>query len=57
MTAERSEEETNGEDGDARGIRHRKRLVEADPPPKGLSMRGERAALRALLDLPPSERR
>ena len=31
-------------------------LAEPEPPPKRLSRREERAALRALLDLPPSER-
>jgi hypothetical protein len=31
-------------------------LAEPEPPPKRLSMRGGRAALRALLDLPPSEK-
>jgi hypothetical protein len=50
------EQETKGEDADARRIRHRKRLAEPDPPPKRWSVREERAALRALLDLPPSER-
>jgi hypothetical protein len=50
------EEETKGEDAEARRVRHWKRLAEPDPPPKRLSIREERAALRALLDLPPSER-
>ena len=50
------EEEAKGEDAEARRVRHRKRLAEPDPPPKRLSIREERAALRALLDLPPSER-
>ena len=49
------EEEAKGEDAEAGRVRHRKRLAEPDPPPKRLSMREERAALRALLDLPPSE--
>jgi len=49
------EEEANGEDAEARRVRHRKRLAEPDPPPKRLSIREERAALRSLLDLPPSE--
>ena len=35
---------------------HRQRLAEPDPPPKRLTVREERAALRALLDLPPSEK-
>ena len=50
------EEEAKGEEAEARRVRHRKRLAEPDPPPKRLSIREERAALRALLDLPPSER-
>ena len=50
------EEEAKVEDAEARRVRHRKRLAEPDPPPKRLSIREERAALRALLDLPPSER-
>jgi hypothetical protein len=44
-----------GEDVEARRVRHPKRLTEPDPPPKRLCMREERAALRTLLDLPPSE--
>ena len=51
-----NEEEAKGEDAEARRVRHRKRLAEPDPPPKRLSIREERAALRALLDLPPSGR-
>ena len=43
-------------DAEARRVRHRQRLAEPEPPPKRLSMREERAALRALLDLPPSEK-
>ena len=35
---------------------HRRRLAEPDPPPKRLTVREERAALRALLVLPPSEK-
>jgi hypothetical protein len=31
-------------------------LAEPDTPPKRLKVREERAALRALLDLPPSEK-
>ena len=49
-------EEAKGEDAEARRVRHRRSLAEPDPPPKRLSMREERAMLRALLDLPPSER-
>jgi len=50
------EGEANVEDAEARRVRHRQRLAEPDPPPKRLSMWEERAALRASLDLPPSER-
>jgi len=49
------EKEARGEDAEARRVRHRKRLAEPEPP-KRLSIPEERAALRALLDLPPSER-
>ena len=41
---------------EARHVRHRQRLDEPNPPPKRLPMREERVALRALLDLPSSER-
>src|SRR4051794_8798873 len=41
----------------ARRARHRRRLAEPDPPPKPLTVQEERAALRALLKLPPSEKR
>jgi hypothetical protein len=44
------------EDAEARRVRHRQRLAAPEPPPKRLSRREERAARRALLDLPPSER-
>lgn len=50
------EEVVKGEDAETRRVRHRQRLAEPEPPPKRLSIREERAALRALLDLPPSER-
>jgi hypothetical protein len=43
-------------DAEARRDRHRRRLAEPDPPPKRLSVQEERAELRALLDLPPTER-
>src|SRR5262249_56390476 len=43
-----------GEDAETRCARHRERLAEPEPPPRRLTMREERAALRALLDLPPS---
>jgi hypothetical protein len=51
-----AEEEAKNEDAEARRVRHRQRLVEPDPPPNRLTMREERAALRPLLDLPPSEK-
>jgi hypothetical protein len=38
---------------EARRARHRQRLAEPDPPPKQLTVQEERAALRALLKLPP----
>ncbi len=50
------EEQGKVEDAEARRVRHRQRPAKPDPPPKRLSMREERAALHALLDLPPSER-
>jgi hypothetical protein len=40
----------------ARRVRHRRQLAEPDPPPKRLTVREEREALRALLELPPSEK-
>ena len=49
-------EKSQAEGAKARRIRHQQRLAKPEPPPKRLSMRGERAALRALLDLPPSEK-
>ena len=51
-----AEEEAKNEDVETRRVHHRQRLAELGPPPKRLRMREERAALRALLDLPPSER-
>ncbi len=51
-----AEEETKKRSAEARRVRHRQRLAEPDPPPKRLTVREERAALRALLDLPPSEK-
>ncbi|MBV8231653.1 MAG: hypothetical protein JO329_16850 [Planctomycetaceae bacterium] len=50
------EEKGQAEGAEARRIRHRQRLAEAEPPPRRWSMREERAAFRALLDPPPSER-
>ena len=49
------EEEAKNEGAEARRVRHRQRLAEPDPPPRRLTAREERAALRALVDLPPSE--
>jgi len=51
-----AEEEAKKGTAEARRVRHRKGLAEPDPPPKRLTVREERAALRALLDLPPSEK-
>jgi hypothetical protein len=48
------EKAAKGEDAETRRARHRQRLAEPEPPPRRLTMREERAALRALLDLPPS---
>ena len=47
---------TEGKNAEARRAHHRRRLAEPDPPPKRLTVQEERAALRALLDLPPSEK-
>jgi hypothetical protein len=49
-------EEKSKNDDEARRIRHRKRLAEPEAQPKRLSVREERGLLRALPDLPPSER-
>ena len=51
-----AEEGSRREGAEARRERHRRRLAEPDPPPKRLTVREERAALRALLDRPPSEK-
>jgi AraC-like DNA-binding protein len=51
-----AEEEAKKGSAEARRVRHRQRLAEPDPPPKRLTVREERAALRALLDLPPDEK-
>jgi AraC-like DNA-binding protein len=51
-----AEEEAREGSAEARRVRHRQRLAEPDPPPKRLTVREERAALCALLDLPPSEK-
>jgi hypothetical protein len=51
-----AEEEAKKGSAEARRVRHRQRLAEPDPPPKRLTVREERAALRTLLNLPPSEK-
>ena len=50
------EEEPKDEDAEARRIRHRKSLAEPEPEPRRLTVREERALLRALLDRPPNDR-
>jgi hypothetical protein len=49
-------EEFKDEDAEARRIRHRKRLAEPETQPRRLSVREERALLRAALDRPPYDR-
>jgi hypothetical protein len=49
------EEATKG-GTEAQHAGHRRRLAEPEPPPKQWTMRKERAALRALLNLPPAEK-
>jgi hypothetical protein len=51
-----AEEELKDEDVEARRVRHRKSLAEPEPPPRRLTVREERALLRALLDRPPYDR-
>ena len=51
-----AEKEVKKGGAEARRARHRRRLAEPDPPPRRLTVREERAALRALLKLPPSEK-
>ena len=51
-----AEEEAKKGTAEARRVRPRKGLAEPDPPPQRLTVREERAALRALLDLPPPEK-
>src|SRR3954464_1837832 len=51
-----AEEEVKKGGAEARRARHRRRLAARAPPPKQLTVREERAALRALLKLPPSEK-
>jgi hypothetical protein len=52
----RAAEERKAEDAEARRVRHRKQMAEPEPEPKRLSVREERALLRALLDRPPHDR-
>ena len=52
----RPDEESEDEDAEARRVRHRKRLAEPELQPRRLSVREERALLRALLDRPPYDR-
>ena len=49
-------EEAKKGGAEARRVRHRRRLAEPDPPPKRLTVQEERAALRALLNHPPSKK-
>jgi hypothetical protein len=51
-----ADEESQDEDTEARRVRHRQRLAEPEPQPRRLSVREERALLRALLDRPPYDR-
>ena len=49
-------EEAKKGGAEVRRARHRRRLAEPEPSPKRLTVQEERAALRALLKLPPSEK-
>jgi DNA-binding IclR family transcriptional regulator len=51
-----AEEQAKKGSAEARRVRHRQALAEPDPPPRRLTVREERAALRASLELPPSEK-
>src|SRR4029077_8333513 len=51
-----AEEEAKKGGTEARRARHRRRLAEPAPPPKRLTVQEERAALRALLNHPPSKK-
>jgi hypothetical protein len=51
-----AKEECKDEDAEGRRVRHRKQLAEPEQQPKRLSVREERALLRALLDRPPYDR-
>ena len=55
LPADRRRERSQGRGRLGPAARHRQRLAAREPPPKRLTMREERAMLRALLDLPPSE--
>src|SRR3954454_4479877 len=46
------EEEPKDEDAEGRRVRHRKSFAEPEPQPRRLTVREERALLRALLDRP-----
>jgi hypothetical protein len=46
----RPDEGSEDEGAEARRVRHRERLAEPEPQPRRLSVRVERALLRALLD-------
>jgi hypothetical protein len=51
-----AEEDAKQGSVETRRARHRRRLAEPDPLAKPLTVQEERAALRALLKLPPSEK-
>ena len=51
-----ADEEAKKGGAEARRVRHRRRLAEPDPPPKRLTVQEERAALRAMLNHPPSQK-
>jgi hypothetical protein len=51
-----AEEECEDEDAQARSVCHRKPLAEPEPQPRRVSVREERALLRALLNQPPYDR-
>ena len=51
-----AEEDVKKGSVETRRARHRRRLAEPDPAAKPLTVQEERAALRALLKLPPSEK-
>jgi hypothetical protein len=52
----RPDEGSEDEGAEARRVRHRERLAEPEPQPRRLSVREERALLRALLDRTPYDR-